>query len=42
MFKLSYDPAKRLRTLTERDVDFKDAGEVFEGRVIEWDDKRFD
>ena len=42
MFKLSYDSAKRLRTLAERDVDFEDAGKVFEGRVIEWEDKRFE
>jgi uncharacterized DUF497 family protein len=42
MFKLSYDPAKRLRTLAERKVDFKDASEVFAGRVIEWEDKRFE
>jgi uncharacterized DUF497 family protein len=42
MFKLSYDPDKRLKTLLERNVYFKDAGEVFEGRVIEWEDTRFD
>ncbi len=42
MFKLSYEPAKRLRTLAERDVDFEEAREVFEGRVIEWEDQRFD
>jgi len=42
MFKLSYDPDKRLKTLVERNVDFKDAGEVFEGRVTEWGDKRFE
>jgi hypothetical protein len=42
MFKLSYDPDKRLKTLVERNVDFKDAGEVFEGRVTEWEDKRFE
>ena len=41
MYKLSFDPAKRMRTLTERNVDFKDAKEVFEGRVTEWEDKRF-
>lgn len=42
MYKLSYDPAKRLKALVERDVDFEDAAEVFEGRVIEWEDTRFD
>ena len=42
MYKLSYDPAKRLKALFERDVDFEDAAEVFEGRVIEWEDTRFD
>lgn len=29
MYKLSYDPAKRLKALVERDVDFEDAAEVF-------------
>lgn len=42
MFKLSYDPDKRLRTLAERHVDFEEAREVFEGRVIEWEDQRFE
>lgn len=42
MFKLSYDPAKRLRTLAERDLDFEDANEVFEGPVFQWEDQRFD
>jgi uncharacterized DUF497 family protein len=42
MFKLSYDPDKRLKTLVERNVDFKDAGEVFEGRVTGGGDKRFE
>lgn len=42
MFKLSYDPDKRLKTLVERNIDFKDASEVFEGRVTEWEDKRFE
>jgi uncharacterized DUF497 family protein len=42
MFKLSYDPDKRLRTLAERDLDFKDANEVFEGPVFQWEDKRYE
>ena len=42
MFKLSYDPAKRLRTLAERDLDFEDANEVFKGPVFQWEDQRVD
>lgn len=31
---ISYDPAKRARTLEERGLDFNDAGEVFAGDVL--------
>ena len=39
---LSYDPAKRAKTLAERGLDFADAGEVLDGRVFEFADVRFD
>jgi uncharacterized DUF497 family protein len=40
--KISYDPAKRLRTLQERALDFEDARIVFAGlRYVVLDD-RFD
>ena len=42
MYKLSFDPDKRQKALVERNVDFAEAWQVFEGRVIEWEDTRFD
>jgi uncharacterized DUF497 family protein len=30
--KVTFDPAKRRKTLEERNLDFKDAPEVFDGR----------
>lgn len=39
---ISFDPAKRNDTLTNRGLDFADAGEVFQGPVFEQDDDRFD
>jgi len=32
---MTYDPAKRQRTLEERGLDFDDAVVVFEGRTVE-------
>jgi hypothetical protein len=39
---LSYDPAKRAKTLEERGLDFEDAVWVFEGTTVEVDDERKD
>jgi uncharacterized DUF497 family protein len=40
--KISYDPAKRERTLTERDLDFEDTGTVFDGPEYTSEDDRRD
>jgi hypothetical protein len=40
--RLSYDPAKRAKTLDERGLDFQDAAEVFKGITLEVDDDRKD
>jgi len=42
MYKLSYDPAKRLRTLNERGFDFEDARLVFANPNYRWQDTRMD
>ncbi len=42
MLRLSYDPAKRERTLQERGLDFADARLVFEGVTVEVEDRRRD
>lgn len=39
---ITFDPAKRDWTLTNRGLDFADAGKVFAGVVIEWEDDRED
>ena len=36
--EISFDPAKRERTLHERGLDFMDAPEVFSGHTYEWID----
>ena len=38
--RISFDPAKRVRTLAERGLDFADAELVFAGTTIEIDDTR--
>jgi uncharacterized protein len=38
--RISYDPAKRGRTLQERGLDFEDATTVFEGITVEVEDLR--
>ena len=38
--QLSYDPAKRARTLAERGLDFDDAAQIFSGRTIDLIDDR--
>jgi uncharacterized DUF497 family protein len=40
--KISYDPAKRAATLTERGLDFEDAPIVFAGPIYTKTDSRFD
>lgn len=39
---ITYDPAKRAKTLAERGLDFEDAQEVLGGLTIEVDDDRRD
>lgn len=39
---ITFDPAKRDKTLTERGVDFADAAEVFAGPTYTLPDDRFD
>jgi uncharacterized DUF497 family protein len=38
--RISYDPAKREKTLTERGLDFQDAITVFRGLTVEVEDTR--
>ena len=40
--KITYDPAKRARTLKERGLDFEDCGEVFAGPTLDAPDNRLD
>lgn len=40
--RVTFDPVKRDRTLTERGLDFADAALVFEGVTIEVEDTRKD
>ena len=40
--RITYDPAKRTRTLAERGLDFEDALIVFEGLTVEVEDTRKD
>jgi hypothetical protein len=39
---IRFDPAKRLRTLHERGLDFADAAQVFDGRSLQLEDVRRD
>lgn len=39
---VTYDPAKRARTLAERGLDFRDAALVFAGPTVEFEDTRKD
>ena len=38
--RITFDPAKRARTLAERSLDFEDAAIVFEGVTVEVEDTR--
>lgn len=40
--KITYDEAKRDKTLAERGLDFADAAEVFRGRMYQIEDTRAD
>ena len=40
--RITFDPAKRARTLLERDLDFAEAAEVFSGATINIPDSRHD
>ncbi len=40
--RITYDPAKRARTLAERGLDFEDASAIFEGITVEIEDLRKD
>jgi uncharacterized DUF497 family protein len=40
--RISYDPGKRDRTLSDRGLDFNDAAEVFDGLTAEVEDVRKD
>ena len=41
--KITFDPQKRLKTLSERGIDFAvDADKVFAGKAIDFPDDRFD
>ena len=40
--RISYDPAKRKKTLVERGLDFEDARLVFAGTTVEVEDQRRD
>jgi uncharacterized DUF497 family protein len=40
--RITFDPAKRNRTLAERGLDFADAAFVFEGVTMEFEDTRKD
>jgi len=39
---ITFDPAKRLRTLEQRGLDFLDAENVFDGPTIQFPDRRRD
>ncbi len=38
--RITFDPAKRERTLAERGLDFEDAEMVFDGLTVEFEDTR--
>jgi uncharacterized DUF497 family protein len=39
---ITFDPAKRVRTIEDRGLDFADAAEVFTGRNLTVEDNRFE
>jgi uncharacterized DUF497 family protein len=40
--RITFDPAKRARTLADRGLDFEDAAQVFAGPTFEIEDQRKD
>jgi len=40
--RITYDPAKRAKTLADRGLDFEDAALVFDGVTVEVEDTRAD
>jgi hypothetical protein len=40
--RITFDPAKRQKTLADRGLDFEDAGAVFSGATLEVEDTRRD
>jgi uncharacterized DUF497 family protein len=38
--RVTFDPAKRAKTLSERGLDFEDAATVFQGTTVEIEDTR--
>jgi hypothetical protein len=38
--RVTFDPAKRAKTLAERGLDFEDAAIVFQGTTVEFEDTR--
>ena len=40
--RITFDPAKRARTLADRGLDFEDAAQVFAGATFEIEDQRKD
>jgi uncharacterized protein len=42
LVRITFDPAKRERTLAERGLDFEDAAAVFQGMTVEIEDMRKD
>ena len=40
--RVTFDPVKRAKTVTERGLDFADAAIVFEGTTVEFEDTRKD
>ena len=38
--RVTFDPAKRAKTLAERGLDFEDAAIVFQGTTVEIEDRR--
>jgi len=38
--RITYDPAKRAKTLADRGLDFEDAAVAFEGTTVEVEDTR--
>ena len=40
--RVTFDPAKRVKTLADRGLDFADAALVFEGVTLEFEDTRKD